>query len=144
MMAMIDTVDRVFARLLWVPLPPAPAPLTEPLADVEDVEDGDDEVDPSAAPATRAFSLSLMISALRCTLQYVILPVVLPLIGMTGLFSLPLMILLDLVALTLLINSLRYFWRVRHPRRFDMLPLSAVILIIILGSLSFDVWQLFN
>ncbi|MFV9504747.1 MAG: hypothetical protein AB4911_09300 [Oscillochloridaceae bacterium umkhey_bin13] len=140
-MAMLDTVDRVFARLLWVTLPPPPPPVVEPLVVTGEADDEVEDV--SAAPATRAFSFSLLISALRCTLQYVILPVVLPLIGLTGLFSLPLLILLDLVALSLLVSSLRYFWRTRHPRRFDMLPLSFVILVIILGSLGFDLWQLF-
>ncbi len=132
-MAMIDTVDRFFARLLRVPPPPQPAAetLDAPVAC---------EVD--SAPATRAFGLSLLISGLRCTLQYIILPVVLPLIGFATDLALPLVILLDLVALTLLVRSLRYFWAVRHPRRFDMLPLSAVILLIILLSLGFDLWRL--
>ncbi len=132
-MAMIDTVDRFFARLLRVPLPPQA---------VEETCDAGVESEVDSAPATRAFGLSLLISGLRCTLQYIILPVVLPLIGFATDLALPLVILLDLVALTLLVRSLRYFWAVRHPRRFDMLPLSAVILLIILLSLGFDLWRL--
>lgn len=123
---MTDTVDRVFARLLRVP----PVPEQRELSAAED------------APATRAFGLSLLISGLRCTLQYLVLPVVLPLIGLAGSFSLPLVILLDALALFLLVRSLRFFWRTRHPRRFDMLPLAAVILLIILGSLGYDLWLL--
>jgi hypothetical protein len=126
-MAMTETIDRVVARMLWVE--PVPPPTDDDL--------------PADQPAQRAFGLSLIISGLRCTLQYLILPIVLPLIGLTGGVSLPLVILLDLVALWLLISSLRYFWRTVHPRRFDMLPLSAVILLLILGSLSFDLWRLF-
>ncbi|MGB9633946.1 MAG: hypothetical protein ACPL8I_11495 [Chloroflexaceae bacterium] len=132
-MAMIDTVDRFFARLLRVPLPPQA---------VAETCDAGVEGEVDSAPATRAFGLSLLISGLRCTLQYIILPVVLPLIGFATDLALPLVILLDLVALTLLVRSLRYFWAVRHPRRFDMLPLSAVILLIILLSLGFDLWRL--
>jgi hypothetical protein len=126
-MAMTETIDRVVARMLWVT--PAPPPTDDDL--------------PADKPAQRAFSLSLVISGLRCTLQYMILPIVLPLIGFAGVVSLPLVILLDLVALWLLISSLRYFWRTAHPRRFDMLPLSGVILLLVLGSLGFDLWQLF-
>lgn len=129
-MAVIDTMDRIFDRLLWITPQPQPAP---------DAEAGDEE---ASAPATRAFGLSLLISGMRCTLQYVILPVVLPLIGFATDLALPFVIALDLIALTLLVRSLRYFWRVRHPRRFDMLPLSAVILLIILFSLGFDLWRL--
>lgn len=125
-MAVIDTVDRAFARLLRV----APLPEEREVAEKED------------APATRAFGLSLLISGLRCTQQYIVLPVMLPLIGLAGSFSLPLVILLDALALFLLVRSLRFFWRTRHPRRFDMLPLAGVILLIILGSLSYDLWLL--
>lgn len=127
MAALMDTIDRVVARMLWVT--PVPPPTDDDL--------------PADKPAQRAFGLSLVISGLRCTLQYVILPIVLPLIGLTGGVSLPLVILLDILALGLLISSLRYFWRTAHPRRFDMLPLSGVILLLILGSLSFDLWRLF-
>jgi hypothetical protein len=64
------------------------------------------------------------------------------LIGLTTDISLPLVIILDLLAIAMLVRSLRYFWQTRHPRRFDMLPLSGVILFIILFSLGFDLWQL--
>jgi hypothetical protein len=129
---MIDTVDRIFTRLLWVtPQPAAEAPAS-------------DEDDLTEAPASRAFGIALLISGLRCTLQYVILPVVLPLIGVLSGLSLPLVILLDAVALTMLVRSLRYYWRTRHPRRFDMLPLAALILFIIVASLGYDLWQLLS
>lgn len=137
MSAFTDTLDRVFDRLLF--LSPPPSSTEVPLND--EVSDEEAEVVP-ATPGERAFSFSLFISATRCTLQYVLLPVVLPLIGLTTDISLPLVIVLDLLAITMLVRSLRHFWQTRHPRRFDMLPLSSVILFIILFSLGFDVWQL--
>lgn len=137
MSAFTDTLDRVFDRLLF--LSPPPSSTEVPLND--EVSDEEAEEVP-ATPGERAFSFSLFISATRCMLQYVLLPVVLPLIGLTTDISLPLVIVLDLLAITMLVRSLRYFWQTRHPRRFDMLPLSSVILFIILFSLGFDVWQL--
>ncbi|WP_298821712.1 hypothetical protein [Chloroflexus sp.] len=139
MSAITDTLDRMFDRLLF--LPPQPAALQSADEDLDD--SAIDDVVP-ATPGERAFSLSLFISATRCTLQYVLLPIVLPLIGLTTDISLPLVVLLDLLAIAMLVRSLRYFWQTRHPRRFDMLPLSSVILFIILFSLGFDVWQLFT
>lgn len=140
MSAITETLDRVFDRLLLLPPQPAlPAPTTE-TADEAHEEELDDA--PPATQGERAFSISLFISATRCTLQYVLLPIVLPLIGLTTDISLPLVILLDLLAITMLVRSLRYFWQTRHPRRFDMLPLSLVILFIIFFSLGFDIWQL--
>lgn len=132
-MSMMETVDRVFARLLWVQLPPPP---------IAHDDEEEPEVEVDSAPAARAFSLSLLISGIRCTLQYMVLPVVLPLIGLTTGASLPLVILLDILAIVLLVRSLRYFWRTRHPRRFDMLPLTGVIFALVFGSLGFDIWQL--
>ncbi len=100
--------------------------------------------DNASAPAERAFGLSLAISGLRCILQYIVLPIALPLIGLAGGFSLAIVLVLDVLALTLLISSLRFFWRTRHPRRFDMLPLAGVIILLVLGSLSFDIWNVIN
>lgn len=96
----------------------------------------------TGASEARSVSLALVISGVRCVLQYVVLPVVLPLIGLWGGFSLLIVLLLDLLALWLLINSLRYFWRVQHPRRFDMLPLFGAIFLIIVSALAYDCWTL--
>ncbi|MCS6888948.1 hypothetical protein [Chloroflexus sp.] len=139
MSAITDTLDRVFDRLLFLPPQPTIPAQFEDIPDEVEVDDA-----PPATPGERAFSWSLFISATRCTLQYVLLPIVLPVIGLTTDISLPLVILLDLVAITMLVRSLRYFWQTRHPRRFDMLPLSLVILFIVFFSLGFDIWQLIS
>lgn len=124
-MTLSDTLDRVLTRLLWI---------RPQLAASDSAE--------ASAPNERALGLALLISGLRCTLQYVLLPLVLPLIGLWSGFSLAILIGFDLLALGLLVSSLRYFWRVRHPRRFNILPLSALILLLILGSLGYDLWRL--
>jgi xanthine/uracil permease len=108
-MALADAVDRVMARVLFV-TPPPPA---------------DEEVMPEEAKEGRTIGLALVISGVRCTLQYLILPVVLPLIGLASGFSL-------IIAMA------------RHPHRFDMLPLSAAILAVIVGSFAYDVWRLIS
>ncbi|WP_254151149.1 hypothetical protein [Candidatus Chloroploca mongolica] len=138
-MQLTETLDQWMGKILFVTVPP-PVTVVEP--ETGDVFEEGAEV--PSAPAERRFGLSLIISGVRCTLQYMVLPVVLPLIGLAGDFSLALVLLLDVIALSLLVSSLRYFWRNRHPRRFDILPLSGVILLLILGSLSFDLWQVFN
>jgi hypothetical protein len=97
-MALADAVDRVMARVLFV-TPPPPA---------------DEEVMPEEAKEGRTIGLALVISGVRCTLQYLILPVVLPLIGLASGFSLIIAMALDLVALWLLISGLRYLWQTRR------------------------------
>jgi hypothetical protein len=121
-MTVSDTLDRIFFRILCVQPQPADAAETAPAQE-------------------RAVGLALLISGTRCILQYVVLPVVLPLIGLAGGLSFVIVVLLDVIALGLLISGLRYFWRSRHPRRFDILPLAGLIFIIILGSLTYDIWH---
>lgn len=124
-MDLASSLDRVMLRVLRV----TPQPIDP------------DTANPSE-PEQRALGLALVISGLRCTLQYVILPVVLPLIGLWSGLSLAIVVLFDLLAIGLLISSLRYFWRVQHPRRFDILPLSGAIFLLVAGSLAFDLWTL--
>ena len=135
-MRLTDTLDQFMYRLLWLS---PPAEVSQPAP-----SEGEEITTEQSKPAERAFGWSLFISAIRCTLQYVLLPIILPLIGLVGSFSLVLVIGLDLLALFLLVTSLRYFWRMRHPRRWDMLPLSATILVLIFGSLAFDLWRAFG
>lgn len=120
-MTLTETLDRMFIWLLRV----------QPQL----VDDA-----PADAPQERAFGLALLISGLRCTLQYMVLPVALPLIGIASGASLLVAMLLDALALGLLVSSLRYFWRTLHPRRFDILPLTGVMLLLVLGSLGYDIW----
>jgi hypothetical protein len=124
-MDLAASLDRVMLRLLRV----TPQPI-------------DPERANPSEPEERALGLAIVISGVRCTLQYVVLPVVLPLIGLWSGLSLAIVLLFDLLALTLLVSSLRYFWRVQHPRRFDILPLCGAIFLLILGSLAFDLWTL--
>jgi len=124
-MAKLETIDRIVERML----------LVRPLSTT-------DKSLPNDRPAQRAFGFSLLISALRCTLQYILLPILLPLIGIASGVTLPLIILLDLLALWLLFGSLRFFWSIRHPRRFNLLPLAVLVLLLIVTSLSYDLWRL--
>ncbi len=124
-MVHLELIDRIVERILWI----------QPMTTL-------DQSLPSDRPAQRAFGFSLLISALRCTLQYLLLPVILPLIGITSGAALPLIILLDLLALWLLFGSLRFFWSTHHPRRFHLLPLAVLVLLLIITSLSYDLWRL--
>jgi len=74
--------------------------------------------------AERALTFGLLLSALRCTVQYVLLPFVLPWIGVAA--SIPPWITLALggLALLLLTRNVRYLWRLHHARRWSYLALA--------------------
>ena len=82
---------------------------------------------PLPPSAQRALTLGLLLSALRCTVQYVLLPFVLPWIGVAA--SIPPWVALVLggLALASLTRNVRYLWRLHHARRWSYLALALVV-----------------
>lgn len=77
--------------------------------------------------AQRALRFGLALSALRCTVQYVVLPFVLPWIGVAGAIPPWLTLALGAIALAALARNVRYLWRLRHARRWSYLLLALVV-----------------
>lgn len=79
------------------------------------------------APAQRALTAGLLLSAFRCTVQYVLLPFVLPWIGLAA--SIPPWVTLALggLALISLTRNVRYLWRLHHARRWNYLALASIV-----------------
>jgi ABC-type iron transport system FetAB permease component len=78
-------------------------------------------------PAQQALTLGLLISALRCTVQYVLLPFVLPWIGFATSISSWITLVLGGVALASLTRNARYLWRLQHARRWSYLAFASVV-----------------
>ena len=120
--SIIERLDQLIARLLWVAPQQASAPATR--------------------SAERALNVALIFSGLRCTVQYLIVPMLLPLFGIVSGRPRGIMALLDLIALISLGLGLRRFWQARHPRRWDYLALAIVIVAVITVFLWFDLRDL--
>lgn len=80
------------------------------------------------APVERAFTFAILLSALRCTVQYVVLPFVLPWIGVVAAIPPWVTLALSLVAFVSLARSVRTLWRLRHAQRWSYLVLAFVVL----------------
>ncbi|MCU0491931.1 MAG: hypothetical protein MUD01_10105 [Chloroflexaceae bacterium] len=119
---MLKTLDTMIARVLWVK-PHSWGPAS---AD-------------TAAAAERVFSISLLISATRCTVMYVLLPFVLPLLGLAVRASLWLTLLIDLVAIGALVYSLRRFWQVNYRYKWSYLVVALGVAATIAVFLYFDI-----
>lgn len=124
-MQIVRALDHWIARLLRV----TPQPHQPQLAGV-------------SPPGERALGISLIFSATRCTLQYIILPFLLPLIGLTSNLSLGIVTVLDMAALVLVTTSLRQLWKTRHPRRWTFLPLAMIVVVMVAVLLWYDVQAL--
>jgi len=79
----------------------------------------------------RGFSKSILISAIRCTLTYVILPFVTPLIGLASDIGPVLGIVLGSVAIVANLFSIRRFWVAQHKWRKPVTVLHIGVLILL-------------
>lgn len=94
--------------------------------------------------AEHLFSFAMVISALRCTLSYVILPFVLPALGLgatVGLgpyFGIP----IGVAALYFDIKGIRRFWVAGHRLRWQMTVIYLLVIGLVLSLVIGDVLKL--
>lgn len=85
----------------------------------------------SGAGAHHAFRVSVVISALRCIITYVAVPVVLPILSLGGWVAAPVGLALCAVAAVTGVVSLRRFWRADHAHRWTYTAFIAVVFVIL-------------
>jgi hypothetical protein len=107
---------------------PAPTPGAEPLDPTTD--------------AARVFSLSLMVSGLRCLLTYIVLPWVLPLVGLARGVGPVVSVTVGVVAIAFNVLSIRRFARSNHPWRRPLMALNSAVIIGLLFLIVNDVAEL--
>ncbi len=109
-------------------------------ADVE-LKPGDDSVDANLVNATpeRSLHWSIVVSAVRCTLTYVILPFVAPFIGLAPGVGPFIGIPLALVALVANVVSIRRFWSNDHRWKWPVSALNVGIIVLLVVLLAIDI-----
>ena len=104
-----------------------------------------DQVDPGALlGAQKAMSKSLAVSAIRCTITYLLIPLLGSTIGLLDVFSAPLSIALCLFAGFMSIRSMRRFWIANHPKRWAYTAFASVVLVALTVGITVDVVRLIN
>lgn len=93
---------------------------------------------PDSTRAERAFGLSLVFSAVRCILQYVILPFVLPVFGFAADAAVPVVLAINLVAIVAILYSVRRMWRIDYKYKWQYLLVGAGALLILFVFLYAD------
>ncbi|MGH2449605.1 MAG: hypothetical protein ACRDFS_13515 [Chloroflexota bacterium] len=83
--------------------------------------------EPFPGGAQRALTFALLVSATRCTIQYVLLPFVLPWIGVAAAIPRWITFVLGAIALASLTRNVRKLWRTRHARRWSYLFIAGVV-----------------
>lgn len=91
----------------------------------------------------RAFGTSLLVSATRCLLSYIVLPFLAPVLGLITV-SPVLGISLGLIAIAANVVAVRRFWLVDHPWRWPYTAVCAVVVVMVFVLLTHDVADVFG
>lgn len=115
-----NRLDHVMDRILLV----NPQPITE---------------DDGAQTAQNALSFSLLFSGVRCILQYAVLPFLLPIVGIATDAAVPILLVINILAMVSIVFSLRRFWRIRYAHRWWYLVVATVALMLLTVFLWLDI-----
>jgi uncharacterized membrane protein YadS len=100
---------------------------------------------PADAPtdeATRAFSTSILISAVRCTLSYVVFPWILPLLHVSDAVGPWIGLPIGAIAIVSNVASIRRFWRADHRWKWPVSVLNVAVLVLVTILVIDDVREL--
>jgi NADH:ubiquinone oxidoreductase subunit 4 (subunit M) len=92
----------------------------------------------AAQGAKRALTASLIFSGVRCILMYAVIPFVLPLLGVTGLFAHQVDVVINLAAIAALIYSVRRFWQIDYRGKVAYTVVAAMAFVIIVVFIALD------
>jgi hypothetical protein len=102
-----------------------------------------DEVDPGALlGAQSAMSKSILVSAVRCTITYLLIPILGGTVAVLDVFGPVLSIALCLFAGFMSIRSMRRFWIANHPKRWAYTAFASVVLLALSVGVVIDVVRL--
>jgi hypothetical protein len=100
--------------------------------------------DPSPAvdPAARVFSRSILISAIRCTLTYVVFPWILPLVGLAPGTGPWIGVIISPIAIGCNVASIRRFWAADHRWKWPITVLNTGVIVLLVILFVVDLGEL--
>lgn len=87
----------------------------------------------------RVFSVAILISGIRCTLAYIVLPFVIPFLGLAPMVGPWLGIAIGLTAIVANVFSIRRFLRSSHRLRKPVIALNVAVIGLLLVLLALDI-----
>lgn len=82
---------------------------------------------------------SLVVSAVRCILAYVVVPIALPLVAWADVFATPASLVLSVIAVLLGVRSLRRVWQANWTHRWSYTVFIAVVVVLLGITITVDV-----
>ncbi|MFK7916762.1 MAG: hypothetical protein AB8G14_01680 [Ilumatobacter sp.] len=98
----------------------------------------------SAADARSSFQKSLVWTAARCLLMYIVFPFVLPPLGIALGVGPVIGITIGLLAMVSIVYSIRRFWRAEHSKRWHYTVFGSLIIMFLIWATIADTIRLFD
>ena len=96
----------------------------------------------STEGAHRAFRVSLVVSAVRCLITYALIPIMVPILSLSGWVASPISMALCVLAVVNGVISMRRFWRSDHRQRWMYTAFIGVVFTILAVALVSDLTRL--
>lgn len=93
----------------------------------------------SGTGAHRAFRIAVLVSGIRCLITYLAIPVLVPLLSLSGRLAAPIGIALCAVAVVNGVLAVRRFWRADHPQRWMYTTFMGVVFAVLALALVHEV-----
>ncbi len=84
-------------------------------------------------------SRSILVSAVRCIITYLVVPVAVPALGVLDVVAAPLSIALCALAAFMSVRSVRRFFLADHPKRWAYTTFAAVVLVFLAVAVAADI-----
>lgn len=92
----------------------------------------------------RLFSTSILISAIRCVLSYIVFPILAPTLGAITRVGAFIGIPVGIVALVFDIRAVRRFWLANHKYRWHFTAVYAVVIVMVMALFVRDISHLMS
>lgn len=92
--------------------------------------------------AHRYLQVSMIISGIRCLITYLLIPIAVPIIGLSRTVSAPIGLLLSAIAVVTGLVSLRKFWRSDNRYRWMYTAFILVVFIVVAITVAVDISEI--
>lgn len=93
----------------------------------------------AAASAHRAFRWALVISGIRCLITYLAVPILIPVLALSGQIAGPISIALCLFAIVNGVISVRRFWTSHHSKRWMYTAFMGAVMVVLVLAIIIDI-----
>jgi MFS-type transporter involved in bile tolerance (Atg22 family) len=98
-----------------------------------------DQVDENAIfGARRSTTTAIVISGVRCTITYLLIPILAPFVGLLATLGAPVSVALSLLAIVMGISGVRRFWIADHRSRWSYSTFIGVVVALLVVGIVVD------